>query len=299
MDILIFYNGAQAQSIAATAVIKTKYQAHTVTITDLQGKNEGQMTTAIDTGANMDRVFCTCITTGSYSTAGSPSEDVNVPLMTARIKAGAVAPWNATILLGTATATKNPIRQAWDNAYASVAYPPIVKYLGGTASFPLLTATADSVAAGSVTDAGAFTASAHIGQFVYVSSATTGAGQVVKIASNTTGALTLVHNWTLTPTGTVVYGITEYQDDALRAEYLALAVKSKLWNIGSANIMNEWYKLLDMGSYDSSYNSINDGNLAGPITDSEYLEGLVEVGRSAYEYNAFPCYGVKTVKKLK
>ncbi len=302
MSILIFYNSTEVQSIAAAAVLKVRYKADTITLTDLAGKNESQMTTAISTGADQNRVFNTCIETASYSAAGHPSIDVNVPLMTARIVAGAVSPWNATISVGTTTGSagtyKNPIMLAWLNAYPTVAYPPIVKYLGGDSAFPIKKATATSAAAGTLTHTGAFTASAHIGQFVYIVSATTGAGQVAQIASNTTGVLTLTANWPLTPTGTIVYGITEYKPDACKEEALTAAVKAKLWNIASGATMAQWYRLLDLGSYDTSYNSITDGNLVGTFWDSKLFNGLVAAGKAAYEYNSFPCYGPLEINEL-
>ena len=302
MNILIFYDGNEAQSLAAAAILKTKYRSETVTATDLQGKNEGAMTTAISTGATMNRVFNCCISTASYSAVGHPSRDVNVPLMTARLLAGNVTPWDATIALGDIANSKNPILLAWQNAYPTVAYPPIVKYLGGSTTFPVVSGTATSVAAGTLTHTSNFTANALIGYYVYIVSSSSnpsvGAGQIMLIASNTANVLTLTANWPITPTGTVVYGVVAYKDEALRYECLLLAVKSKLWNLSDPATMNYWYRLLDLGSYDSSYNSINTGNLVGTYTDAELLEALVESGRQIFEYNAFPDYGAVGIKLL-
>jgi hypothetical protein len=302
MNILIFYNSQETQSIAAAAILQVRYKAETITLKDLYNKNEGAMTTAINTVtiATQDRVFDTCIETSTYSAAGHPSVDVNVALMTTKIKAGAIHPWHESICVGVATATKNPILLAWEEAYPTVAYPPIVKYMGGLAAFPTIKKTADSMNTTTLTDATEFgSTDLYAGQFCYIVSATVGAGQVVEILSNTTTALTFVSTLPLAATGTIVYGITPYKDDCLREEALTLAVKAKLWNISSNNTMAMWYRLLDLGSYDTSFNSITDGNLVGTYWDRELFDGLVEAGRAIYEYSVFPDYGPLDIKKLK
>ena len=304
MNVAIFYDSTEYQSLTAAAIAKTKYRDETLTVIDIKGKNEGAMTTAINTITDHTQsiVINCCITTASYAAAGHPSIDVNMPIMTGKIVSDAVSPYNAVIDLGNATGSgttlKNPALLAWLFCYPTVAYPPIVKYTGGKTFHVIPTATATSAASGSLTHTGNFVVSAHIGQYVYIVSATTGAGQVAQIASNTANVLTLVSNWALTPTGTVVYGIVDYMEDALCAEALALVIQSKLWNIANGNTMYMWYKLLDLGAFDSSYNSINSGNLVGTYIDTRFMEALIEAGKNIYEYSVAPCYGPVGVKLL-
>ncbi len=302
MNVAIFYDGNEVQSVFATAVLKMKYRSDTVTIVDLQGLNEGQMTTAIDTitDATQDRVFCTCITTASYSAAGHPSIDVNIADMEDKIAVTAVSPWNAAISLGNASGTKNPCLLAWENAYTGIAVPPVIHYLGGSAQgFPLDSGTATSVQNDGITHTGHFTLNQHAGRYVYVTSSTLGAGQIRYIVSNTTAKLTVSPNWDLNPTGTVVYGVVQYKDEALRLQYLNYSLKALLWNISDNAIMRLWYKLLDMGAYDSSYNSISSGSLVGPTVDSGFLESLILLGKAIYQNAVFPCYGEATIPEIK
>ena len=304
MNVTIFYDSDEYQSLTAAAILITKYRAETLTVVDLTGMAEAAMTGAINgvSAASQDVVVNCCITDGSYSAAGHPSEDVNVPLMLALIVVTAVAPFDAVIDCGNATGSgvtlEEPSLLAWIFCYPTVAYPPVVKYIGGKTAFVIPISMTATAQAGTLTDRGNFTASAHIGQFVVIISATTGAGQVMEIASNTTDVLTLVSNWPLTPTGAIVYGIVNYRDEALYPVALPLVIQSKLWNLYDGNTILMWYKLLDLGAFDPSYNSINSGNLVGTYIDTRFMEAILEAGKNIYEYTVFPCYGPVGVKLL-
>lgn len=97
--------------------------------------------------------------------------------------------------------------------------------------------TATAVAAGTLTaenlDDGyvrhlSADASAVTGQIMYIESATTGAGQAVAISSyvQSTRVYTLLHNWPLTPTGTIVYKI--YASGARTPAHVITAVANSL-----------------------------------------------------------------------
>lgn len=282
LKIAVFYNSGEAQSLLSTMILKLRFIAHTVTLVDLLGKTEAQMETAIDTvtDATQDRVYVTTTVDASFAAKGHLSADVNIVNATTKIAATAVAPYNVPVELGEFSTTYSPVYRAWYEAYPTLSWPNVVRYMSGN-YFPILQATADSASGTGIADAGAFTASAHIGQYVYIVSATTGAGQVRRITSNTTGAL-VVPTWTITPTGTIVYAIVALEDEALRKEAIETYIKGFLHKLTDADTLKTYYRLLDYGSYDSSYNSINSGALVAPFTDKELLEQVVDYGLKAY-----------------
>lgn len=282
LKIAVLYNSGEAQSLLSAMILKLRFIAETVTLVDMLGKTEAQMDTAIDTitDATQDRVYVTTTVDASFSAKGHLSTDVNIVNATTKIKVGAVAPYDAPVELGEFSTTYSPVYRAWHEAYPDYSWPNIVRYLSGT-YFPILQNTADSASGTGIADAGAFTASAHIGQYVYIVSATTGAGQVRRITSNTTGAL-VVPAWDVTPTGTIVYAIVALEDEAMRKEAIECYIKGYLHDLTDAATMRIYYRLLDYGSFDSSYNSINSGSLVAPVTDKELLEEIVAEGLKAY-----------------
>jgi len=286
--IAVFYNGTLVQSVSSAALLKTKYRAENVTIVDLAGKNEGAMTTAIGNAGSadsFDRVFCVAPTTPTYESAGYPSEGTNVDTnMEALIKSTAESPWNVPIELGLTVANEDPLMLTWENCYPTVAAPPVVRYLGGTAHFPRWTKASAASSADGVTSSG-FSANAEIGNWVYITTATLGKGQIRQISANSTTKLTVSPNWTTTPTvsNSIGFEVVLYKEDAFVKQALQYALMSKLWNIANSNIMRQWYRLFDLGAYNSSYNSINDGRMAGTLYDEKYFESLVEYGKAIWE----------------
>jgi len=289
LTVAALYNSKNAQSLLGAMILKVKHRGDTVTLVDVAGMNEGAMTTAIDTitNATQDRVYCTCPTSASYTTAGVPSVDVNLNTnFVAKIKAGAVAPYNAVINLGDFS-TVNAAARVWRSVYAAGSTPKVVQLLDGQ-SFPSkVEATATSVAAGSLTHTGAFTASAWVGYYVAITSATTGAGQIRKITANTTGVLTLDRNWGITPTGTVKYAIYQYVGNALKEVTIPLAIYATMWDLSDVSVLGKYYKLLDLGLYDSKVAQFIPANgLSVPHQDRTIVDELHKIGLNILSYNS-------------
>jgi len=289
LTVAALYNSKVALSLLSAMILKVKYRSDIVTLVDVVGMNEGAMTTAINTitNATQDRVYCTCPTSASYSAVGIPSVDVNLNTnFVAKIKVGAVSPYNAVINLSAFSTVANPARH-WRNLYAAGSTPKVVQLLDGQ-SFPAkVEATATSAAAGTLTHTGAFTASAFIGYYVAITSATTGAGQIRKIASNTTDVLTLSRNWGITPTGTIKYAVYQYEGDALKEVTIPLAIYAEMWDLADAAVIGKYYRLLDLGLYDTRIAQfVTDNGLAVPHQDRTIIDELHKIGLHILKYNS-------------
>jgi len=280
--IAIIYNSGVANSLWAAMILKLKYIAQTVTMVDVIGKAEVAMTSAINTitANTQDKVYVTTVVDASYAAKGQLSTDVNIVALELKIKAASVAPYNVPVELGEYDSNNAPPMRAWLECYPTISWPNVVRYLSDN-YFPRMWTTADSAASTSITDAGTFTPSLFDGWYVYIVSATTGAGQVRKIVSSTVNALT-VAAWDVTPTGTIVYGICEYEAEALRFETIKCYTKGLLWDLTKAKTREVYYRLLDYGTFDPSYNSINTGALVSPITDKDLLETVCAEGLKIY-----------------
>lgn len=289
LTVAALYNSKNAQSLLGAMILKVKYRTDTVTLVDMAGKAEAAMTTAIDTitNATQDRVYCTCPTSASYTTAGVPSVDVNLNTnFVAKIKAGAVSPYNAVINLGDFS-TVSASARIWRNLYAEASTPKVVQLLDGLGFPAKVEATATSVAAGTLTHTGQFTASQWVGYYVAITSATTGAGQIRKITANTTGVLTLDRNWGITPTGTVKYAIYQYQGNALKEVTIPLAIYAEMWDLSDVSVLGKYYKLLDLGMYDSKVAQFIPANgLAVPHQDKTIVDELHKIGMYILKYNS-------------
>jgi len=145
--------------------------------------------------------------------------------------------------IGDASSTQNACRVAWTTLFDSDNIPLLIGIMGGYGSgfknCPLTVLTANSVAAGSLTDTSAFTAEAYDngGYYCAILSASGGnymVGEAVEIASNTVSVLTLKENWTVTPSGTVTYAIY-FGTSVLYDKYLEYAIPTYLWDDSAAN----------------------------------------------------------------
>lgn len=289
LTVAALYNSKNAQSLLSAMILKVKYRTDTVTLVDVVGMAEAAMTTAINTitNATQDRVYCTCPTSASYSAVGIPSVDVNLNTnFVAKIKVGAVSPYDAVINLS-AFSSYNACARFWRNLYAAASTPKVVQLLDG-ATFPVkVEATATSAAAGTLTHTGQFTASAFIGYYVGITSATTGAGQVRKIVSNTTGVLTLDRNWGITPTGTIKYAVYQYEGNALKEVTIPLAIYAEMWDLSDVTVIGKYYKLLDLGLYDTRIPQFITANgLAVPHQDRTIVDELHKIGLHILKYNS-------------
>ena len=149
--------------------------------------------------------------------------------------------YNPTTLyqLGNASSVtgKTAAAQAWENAYPSTSYPAIVKCLSGYL-VNLASGTAAAIAAGTITLASGLTAgdrasvaqhgtdNFYANKWVYIYSSTLGFGQYAQIASyvGSTQVATLTANWKVTPTGTVVYRVVDFENQCnldKACEYIA------------------------------------------------------------------------------
>lgn len=289
LTVAALYNSKNALSLLSAMILKVKYRSDTLTLVDVVGMAEAAMTTAINTitNATQDRVYCTCPTSASYSAVGIPSVDVNLNTnFVAKIKVGAVSPYNAVINLSAFSTYAAPAR-FWRNLYAEASTPKVVQLLDG-ATFPAkVEATATSAAAGTLTHTGQFTASAFIGYYVGITSATTGAGQVRKIASNTTGVLTLSRNWGITPTGIIKYAIYQYEGDALKEVTIPLAIYAEMWDFADISVIGKYYKLLDLGLFDTKVAQFVPANgLLAPHQDRTIVDELHKIGLHILKYNS-------------
>lgn len=283
--ITVLYNSSSSLSLLALMIMKIRFILDTFTPLDMLGLTETTMDTAIDTvsDATQDRVYCVAETVASGNTPGKPSIDQNIVNAKTKLKATPDTGYEDVMLLGDVITTQTAPTLAWIDAYGTLSWPAVVRYMGGK-YFPVIaTANATSIASDGVNDTGNFTASAHIGQYVYIISTTThvGEGEVHEILSNTTGKL-VIAGWGTQPTGTVTYGIVSLKDEAFRYEALDEYIKGKLFNISDRATLAAYYKLLDMGTGDPSYNSINSGNLMAPITSQPFLEDIIAIGKDIY-----------------
>ena len=165
--------------------------------------------------------------------------------------------------------------------------------------YSILSATCSGAgAATTLVDAGAFTASAHIGQYVYIISGT-GAGQWANILSNTTGALTCQYfnnadadgfpNYRQAPTGgnaawttnldnTSVYAILDGFEEILHAQFYQLYIKSYLNDITAAANQVVWTNLVD----ESYYLSDDVATVGPPIQDTDAIDTALTKGQAIY-----------------
>jgi hypothetical protein len=178
--------------------------------------------------------------------------------------------------------------------------PPRIIHCTSSTLYDKLTLTCSGAgAATTLVDAGAFTADAHVGQYVYIISGT-GAGQWAQIASNTTGALTCQYfnnkdengfpnyrnsptggdaAWTTNLDGTSVYTILDGFAEILNLEYYQLYIKAFLSDITDPLTQQIWENLLDKGQYLSDDLS----KVGPPIQDEDAINTALEKGQAIYK----------------
>lgn len=284
MKVLVLYNSGEAQSLLSTMIMLIRFAGDTVTLCDLLGLDEAGMGAAIDAAADdttQHRVYCTTTVDAVYAAKGHPSTAVNIATADDKIVAAPESGYEATVELGETVATAEPCLRAWLECFPTISWPQVVRYLSGK-YFTLYKATADSVAAAALTDTGAFTLNQHKDKYVYVVSATTGVGQVKKILSNTANVLT-IEPWDATPTGTVVYAIVSLKEEAYAKEAIETYIKGYLHNLSDRSTIQAYYKLLDYGSFDPSYNKIMSGAILSAIADALFVQEVRQVGQIAYQ----------------
>jgi len=197
-------------------------------------------------------------------------------------------------LIGDSVSSENSVRVAWRSCFSNKQFPILVNLLGGSGTIAIglngvvdgvttfkpnivTTATATSAGATSLTHTGQFVASAMIGKWLGIESGTLGVGQVRKITANTADILT-VDAWTTTPTGTVVYCISETYELCLAHIYLPYAISTYLAST-SSDVHAEWKKLFD------KYNTLHKSTtrLDG---DFELLKVYLQRGKCIFDAKA-------------
>ena len=200
-------------------------------------------------------------------------------------------PSTHVFIIGDVASSETAFRVAWRTLYPTKQVPLIVQLLGGSGTIAtglngvtdgvttfkqavVVTATATSVTSTTLTHTGQFTASALIGKWVGIESSTLGAGQVRQITANTADALTFAA-WTITPTGTIVYTISDNFETCLAHKYLPLAIPTYLAGTDSDTHLI-WKKLIDKYGKLGSTSTRLDG-------DFELLKTYLHLGKCIFD----------------
>ena len=134
-------------------------------------------------------------------------------------------------IIGNASTTTNPCRVAWTTLFPDTAPPMLISVMGGYntgfKAYAIDGLTADSATANTLVDATVFTLNAEIGKYLGIISGTTGGGEVQQVLSNTTTTLT-VNPFRITPTGTILYQVSDTKEWCLANHYLVYALKAYL-----------------------------------------------------------------------
>jgi hypothetical protein len=170
------------------------------------------------------------------------------------------SPSSHVFIIGDIATSETACRVAWRTLWPTKQVPLIIQLLGGNGTIAtglngvtdgvttfkqavVVTATATSATSVSLTHTGQFTASALIGKWIGIESSTLGAGQVRQITANTADVIT-VAAWTITPTGTIVYTISDNFETCLAHKYLPLVIPTYLYGTDS-DTHAIWKKLID------------------------------------------------------
>lgn len=131
----------------------------------------------------------------------------------------------------------------WSKLYPGT--PPLVVYRTCDPRFATKLGTATSVANGSLTHTGAFTGLDLTGYWVYIYSSTLGKHQKRQIASNTNDVLTLEADWTVNPTGTIVYRVVATEEWCFMDKYIANYIMLYLTDLSDSGVNSVWINLID------------------------------------------------------
>lgn len=194
-------------------------------------------------------------------------------------------------MIGDASSNINSCRVAWTTLFPTKTIPHLVQLMGGSGTIatglngvtdgvttfkPLVevTVSATSAASTSLTHTSHFTASAYVNKFVGIESGTLGVGQVRQITSNTVSVLT-VPAWTTTPTGSIVYCISDTYEYCLGHILLPYAILTYLAD-ATSDVLAQWTKLFDKYGTISKSSTRLDGDL-------DLLKTYIERGRCIFD----------------
>ena len=178
---------------------------------------------------------CTVVSTGTAITSGDTYKIYTSPSLHD---------------IGNASSNQTACRVAWHTLFPTVDYPFFVSLLGGYGSgfqpHIMVTQTATSAAAASLTHTANFTANAYAdgNHYVAIESSTLGAGQIKRIISNTANVLT-IEPWDVIPTGTIIYQICSSKEFALYEKYLPYSIRAYLAT-DCAKTNKDFQQLMDM-----------------------------------------------------
>lgn len=283
MNVTVFFDSSLSQSLLSAWFSKMTWD--NVSLKDTKGLSEGDTDTLIATisATSQDRIYA-CVSVAAGHVAGNLTT-AQVTTLNGKIKTTAVAPYNVVVEVGDVSGGLQPVIRMWNELYPTNTPPKLAQYLG-TYKFPEVTGTADSVGAGSLTETGAFTDLDLSGHYVYVISGTTGAGEVMEIESNTDDVLTLVDNWDVTPSGTVIYGVVRAEEDALKEVYSDYYIKVYLNNLSDPTEFNKVCRLINYNLYVSpvsvNWENIPNGAMRQDLT---YLDNCLILGKAMYDYS--------------
>ena len=184
----------------------------------------------------------------------------------------------------------NPSVSGFQVLYPNVTIPLINTYLGG-AVFPIVSGTAQAIAAGNITLAATVTTGNRMsqtdydktdavkGMFVYIYSATTGTCQYKKITAYdyTTRVASLESNWGITPTGTVVYRIVDNEYEVYFDRASEIMIKTHGYLIASSESLLLETRLTDF------YGTLNATGTIETQQDTDYLFGdFMRLGKEVF-----------------
>ncbi len=243
-----------------------------------------EITAGTDIG---DVAYCYDYTGSSRALVPADADWATNPDNTSVYKIGAVAGFKHWFANDTTT-NETQALLAWRHVYANNTEPLWLKYIG-LGGFAQSSGTAQAVAAGTITLAasnatgdratGHTTNDYYNNMYVYVYSSTLGKGAYRKITDyvGATQVATLESNWTVTPTGTVIYRVVETEAECGIDAYAKIATLVHLASLTDATVTDYWQRLLD------NYENIADKTYGAPAQDMDLIDELVAKGKAIYE----------------
>lgn len=273
--VAIVYTSDNANSIAAAACAKVKYENNTtINVDNLTAATQLTAIQLIVAGDSVHKVLLMVDTSTVFAT--NKLTGANYDSLVARMyvdSAYGVAP-DAAPVYYQATATKNLAEVAWASLYSTYTVPLIVEYLGDDI-FAELTSRSKKVntSVTAVDSTGSLTDHAYNGDWMQIYSGT-GMGQTREITHSSTTTYT-VATWTTIPDQTTLFRIKNdgEENELFYDMYATCYILAYLGNLSSNTVMTDWHKLID-----KNYN-INDGSVKhSPFQDTDYLLNTVIAG---------------------
>ena len=191
--------------------------------------------------------------------------------------------WGITHTNTSYTATKSGSERAWDSLYSGLSHDFLSFALSGAGNYSRVTATCSAIGATSLTDSNApFVASALIGKYVQIYSATTNGYQYGLITANSTTVLTIAAGWNLglTPTGTPAYKVVDALSFVFKDLKVKYFIKTYMNDVTSSTCKDIYTRLVDRWGTNGS---VPYGR--APKGDHDYFVGTV-LGRGTILFDA-------------